>query len=111
MRKDKMARRSKMEIHMDILRAVAEGRHKRTHIMYGANLDWYRLMGHVDSLVKQNLLKKTADDDDAAGYALTQRGKEVLEYYNRFENKLYEKEELLPYEVYGQNMPESWDDS
>jgi predicted transcriptional regulator len=106
MRKAKMVRRSEMEIHMDILRTVSEGRHKRTHIMYGANLDWYRVMAHIDSLVKQNLLKKMADDE-STGYSLTQRGKEVLEYYKRFENKLYERDNLLPYEVYGHNELES----
>jgi len=106
LRRTEVARRSKMEIYMDILKTVAEGRRKRTHIMYGANLDWYRVTDHIDSLIKQDLLKKT--DDDSICYTLTQRGKEVLEYYNRFRNKLHEKDNLLPYEIYSHEKIKSW---
>jgi predicted transcriptional regulator len=104
-----MARRSKMEIYMDILKTVAEGRQKRTHIMYGANLDWYRVTDHIDSLIKQDFLKKKTEDGSIC-YTLTQRGKEVLEYYTQFMNKLHKKENLLPYEVYSRQKPASWDE-
>jgi len=104
-----MTRRSEIEIFMDVLSAVAEGRHKRTHIMYGANLDWYRVTSHIDSLIKQDLLSKNTDDG-SIGYVLTQRGKEVLEYYNRFRNKLNEKDDVLPYEIYKHGKMKSWEE-
>ena len=55
-----MTRRSQMEIYMDILRAVAEGRRRPTHIMYRANLSWARLRRYLNFLVKQGLLEEDA---------------------------------------------------
>jgi predicted transcriptional regulator len=105
-----MARRSEMEIYMDILKTVAEGKIKRTHIMYGANLDWYRLSNHIDSLIKQDLLKKTTIDSSIC-YLLTQRGKEVLEYFTQFMNKFRNKENQLPHEVYRHQKIVGWDEA
>ena len=46
-----MTRRSRIEIHMDILRAVSEGREKPTHIMYRANLSWSKLKNSIENLI------------------------------------------------------------
>ncbi|MDH5689083.1 MAG: transcriptional regulator [Candidatus Bathyarchaeota archaeon] len=94
-----MARRSQMEILIDILKAVANGKRKPTHIMYRANLSWTRLKKQLDFLEKQELLDNTVTDEGAI-FKITPKGKEVLEYFKRIEGELYYKKRTLPTEVY-----------
>ncbi|RJS85402.1 hypothetical protein DRO35_00900 [Candidatus Bathyarchaeota archaeon] len=94
-----MARRSQFEIYLDILKAVAEGKRKPTHIMYRANLSWTRLKKHLDFLIAQGLLKETVNDS-ATIFSLTEKGREVIGYYRRLERILYSKKAILPSEVY-----------
>jgi len=96
-----MARRSQMEILLDMLEAVAGGRQKPTHIMYRANLSWSRLTKHLDLLLKQGLLMRT--EVDGTLYRITRRGKEVLEYSNRVRSEFYPRNRTFPTEVYVQN--------
>ena len=90
-----MTRRSQMEIQMDILRAVANGREKPTHIMYRVNLSWIRLQKCLDILVKQNLLREKMDSANLV-YTLTQKGKEVLSYYAHILGQLNQKKRSIP---------------
>jgi predicted transcriptional regulator len=97
-----MARRSQFEILIDILKAVAEGRRKPTHIMYKANLSWIRLNENLNLLVKQDLLKNIRTEDNGI-YEITVRGKEVLSYFVRVESefaKSTDKRVVRPTEVY-----------
>jgi len=71
-----------MEIHVDILTAVAEGRQKPTHIMYRANLTWARLNNHLQVLLGQKLLAEI-EDNGSSTYSLTDAGKGVVEYYRK----------------------------
>ena len=80
-----MARRSQFEICLDILKAIAEGRRKPTHIMYRANLSWIRLKKYLNFLIAQGLLKKTVSDSSGAIFSLTEKGKEVVKYYMEIE--------------------------
>ncbi|MCD6593311.1 hypothetical protein J7L00_04425 [Candidatus Bathyarchaeota archaeon] len=96
-----MARRSQFEIYLDILKAVAEGKRKPTHIMYRANLSWTRLKKYLDFLIAQGLLKETINDS-ATIFSLTEKGREVIGYYRRLEGVLYSKKPILPPEVYAQ---------
>lgn len=94
-----MGRRSQMEILIDILKAVADGKQKPTHIMYRANLSWVRLKKQLDFLVKQELLVNM-EIDGGKIYKVTRKGKEVLEYFKKLEGELYYKKRALPTEVY-----------
>ena len=94
-----MARRSQMEILIDILKAVANGKRKPTHIMYKANLSWTRLKKQLDFLTKQELLVNTVAEEGTI-YKITPKGKEVLEYFKKIEGELYYKKRALPTEVY-----------
>ena len=94
-----MTRRSQMEIQMDILRAVANGREKPTHIMYRANLSWIRLKKHIDFLIAQNLLVEKVDDGNSV-YSVTTKGVDIIRYFKRIETELYPKRKGLPFEVY-----------
>ncbi len=96
-----MARRSQMEIYIDILKAVAEGKRKPTHIMYRANLSWTRLRKYIDFLISQDLLQERITEG-ASVFALTTKGKDVIGYFKRIEGELYTKNKALPAEVYVQ---------
>jgi len=96
-----MARRSQFEIYLDILKAVAEGKRKPTHIMYRANLSWTRLKKYLDFLISQDLLQETVIDS-ASTFSLTQKGKDVIGYYKRIEGILYPKKNTIPSEIYVQ---------
>lgn len=93
-----MTRRSQMEILVDILRAVADGKHKRTHIMYMTNVNWTRLKKHLNFLTKQDML---VDDkiDGSTIYNITRKGKEVLKYFMKIEGELCNKKKVLSTEI------------
>jgi len=88
-----------MEIHIDILKAVGEGRRKPTHIMYRANLTWARLKRHVDFLIGRNLLTQE-ETNGSTTFSLTTTGKEVLQYHKRLEYQVYRGERAISSEVY-----------
>jgi len=88
-----------MEIHIDILKAVAEGKRKPTHIMYRANLTWTRLKRHMDFLTGRNLLMQE-EVNGSTTFSLTATGKEVLQYYKRLEYQVYRGKRAMPSEVY-----------
>ena len=90
-----------MEIYIDILKAVADGKRRPTHIMYRANLSWTRLKKYLDFLMTQNLLEE-ALDDGATIFAITRKGKDVLGYFKRIESVLYNANRIVPSEVYVQ---------
>lgn len=94
-----MARRSQMEIQMDILKAVAEGKQKPTHIMYRANLSWTRLKKYLDFLITQDLLTKNSTGGSLS-FSLTVKGKDVLGYFRKIEGELYTKRKVRPSQVY-----------
>jgi len=96
-----MTRRSQMEIYIDILKAVAEGKKKPTHIMYRANLSWTRLKKYLDFLISQDLLLEK-NNDGSTVFALTPKGKDVIGYFKRIEGELYHKKKVLPSAVYAQ---------
>jgi len=96
-----MTRRSQMEIYIDILKAVAEGKRKPTHIMYRANLSWTRLKKYLNFLMNQDLLQENLNDG-AVVFSLTPKGKDVLGYFKKIEGGLYHKTKIVPSEVYVQ---------
>jgi len=96
-----MTRRSQMEIYIDILRAVADGKKKPTHIMYRANLSWTRLKRYINFLMSQSLLSEEINEGTTV-FSLTQKGKEVIGYFKMIEGELYHKKKALPSEVYVQ---------
>ena len=90
-----MSRRSQMEIQIDILRAVANGNVKPTHIMYRANLSWTRLQKLLDTLVSKNLLMEKASNEKTK-YKITQKGRKLLEYYRQIVDELTQKTNSIP---------------
>ena len=81
-------RRSKLEIHLDVLNTIRNGVKKPTRIMYGANLSWKPLQRVLDSLINQDLVMEVdpvdpKDKRTSVCYDLTQKGETVLGYFNK----------------------------
>lgn len=75
-------RRSKLEMYVDILKALAHrGPLKLTHIMYKANVNCSVLREYLDFLIKQNLVEERNVGKSRTVFAITQRGITVLKYF------------------------------
>ncbi|MCS7120372.1 MAG: winged helix-turn-helix domain-containing protein [Nitrososphaerota archaeon] len=94
-----MSRRSQMEIYIDILKAVAEGRRRPTHVMCRANLSWTRLKRYIDFLASQDLIREE-EEEGTIIFSLTQKGRDVISYFRRIEGDLYKRKRIIPSEVY-----------
>ncbi len=91
-------RRTKLELYLDVLWVIKNGTRKPTRIMYGANLSWKPLQRILESLVSQELLRAVdategRDKRTNTIYELTQKGENVIQYFNRAK-ELLELEEL-----------------
>jgi predicted transcriptional regulator len=91
-------RRSKMEIYIDILKVLAQkGPLKLTHIMYKANVNCSVLKQNLDFLINQNLIEKQIRhkkrNKTKIRYAITERGKTVIKYFNEVNRALQITEE------------------
>jgi predicted transcriptional regulator len=80
-------RRSKMEMYIDILKVLAQnGPLKLTHVMYKANVNCSVLKQNLDFLIKQNLIEEQITRKKRnklkASYAITERGRTVIKYFN-----------------------------
>jgi len=81
------SRRSKFEIYMDILAEIKGGTVIPTRIMYGVNLSWKPLKQILETLTAQMLIEEQSmgdiDKRTRKVYALTEKGENVLNYFNR----------------------------
>ena len=79
-------RRSKMEMHLDILKILAQkGPLKSTHIMYKSNVNCSVLKKYLDFLIKQELIEEKTLRKERIAYAVTQRGLAVLGYFRELQ--------------------------
>jgi len=81
-------RRSRLEVHLDVLYTIRNGVKKPTRIMYGANLSWKPLQRVLDSLIRQGLVIEIdpidpKDKRTSVCYDLTKKGENVLGYFNK----------------------------
>ena len=78
------SRRSKLDIQLEVLKAVREGVDKPTRIMYSANMSWNPVRKILDSLVKGGLLSvisNTVGNRAKRRYEITEKGVSVLNYF------------------------------
>jgi predicted transcriptional regulator len=83
-------RRSKLEIYIEVLSIVKNGTSKPTRVMYEANLSWDHLQSVLNPMVKQGLIeeidttmeRRRRDKRTTRLYELTQKGENVLRYFN-----------------------------
>ena len=78
------SRRSKLDIRLEVLKAVREGVNKPTRIMYAANMSWNPVRKILDSLVDGGLLSvisNTVGNRSKRRYEITEKGISVLIYF------------------------------
>ncbi len=81
-------RRSRLEVHLEVLYTIRSGVKKPTRIMYGANLSWKPLQRVLGTLIQQGLVIKVDPEDlrdkrTSVCYDLTPKGENVLSYFNK----------------------------
>ena len=75
-------KRSRLEIYLDVLRAVKSGVNKPTGIMYRCNLSWTTLNKILASLTNQNLIQAVWNEQKKS-YVITGRGRQALTYFEK----------------------------
>ena len=96
-------RRSKMEIHLDILKTLAQkGPLKLTHIMYKSNVNCCVLKEYLEFLTQQKLVEEKALRKERIVYEITEKGLTVLKYFRELQNMLsvVEDKERIPPMLY-----------
>ena len=74
-------RRSKLDIQLEVLKAVREGVDKPTRIMYAANMSWEPVKKILDSLVDGGLLsviENTVGNRAKRRFEITEKGISVI---------------------------------
>ena len=77
-----LARRSQLEIRMDMLKVIKQGAEKPTQIMYKANLSWVALQTHLTQMIERGLLKWVTEGTRKR-YELTLKGSSVMYAYQK----------------------------
>ena len=79
-------RRSRLEIRLDVLRAIKTGVKKPTRIMYASNISWTPVQRILKSLVSNGFVREVelkGDKRTSRCYEITQSGLNVLMYLDR----------------------------
>ena len=76
------SRRSRVQISVDVLTAVASGEQKTTRIMYACNLSWNSIKATLDLLASKGYVDEMYENNNRKRYFITSKGKEVLRYYS-----------------------------
>jgi predicted transcriptional regulator len=74
-------KRSALEVEIDILRAIFNGQHKPTRIMYACNTNWIPLKSILNALLKQGAINKIVASKRDEFYT-TARGRNILKLYD-----------------------------
>ncbi|MCW3992476.1 MAG: winged helix-turn-helix domain-containing protein [Candidatus Bathyarchaeota archaeon] len=85
-----MARRSKLEMWLDILSIINSGTSKPTRILYQANLSWRTLQQILGSMVSRGLIRemeilsvRKQDKRTTRRYENTQKGENYIRHFKR----------------------------
>jgi len=77
-------RRSKLDIQLEVLKAVRAGVDKPTRIMYASNISWNPVKKILDRLVDRGLLSVITDNGETRPkrrYQITEKGISVITYF------------------------------
>jgi len=95
-----------MEMYVDILKVLAQnGPLKLTHVMYKANVNCSVLKQNLDFLINQDLIEEQVipkkRNKTKIRYAVTERGKTVIKYFNEVNRALQITDErVIPALIY-----------
>ena len=90
-KKKVLARRSQLEIRMDMLKVIKAGAEKPTQIMYKANLSWVALQTHLSQMIQRGLLRWVSEGTRKR-YELTLKGSSVMYAYQKILEEVGEEE-------------------
>lgn len=91
-----------MELYIDVLRAINNGRKSPSKIVNYANLSYDRVIKCVNFLEEKTLVKSI--DNTRKRYAVTDKGKEVLYYFENIKRNMMLPSKEMPYQ-YNRNTP------
>ena len=83
-----MNRRSRFEIYMDIMMALADGHKNPTRLMYTTNLSWAPLQECLKTLITQELVIESDHSSNRKVYSLTHKGSGITSRYREFAKEL-----------------------
>jgi predicted transcriptional regulator len=86
-------RRSRIELYVDILQAIANGRESPARIVYAANLSYDRVVRHLSFLTEQKLADRI--EGKKKRFRITERGLEVIRYFKEVEAALFLKKKTF----------------
>lgn len=75
-------RRSRFQLSVEVLKAIAGGEHRPTRIMYSCNLSWNSLLSILSTLESKGYVENQSVDGKRKRYCVTGEGSEVISYYN-----------------------------
>jgi predicted transcriptional regulator len=76
-------RRSKLEIQLEVLKAIRAGVDKPTRIMYAANISWNPVSKMLEDLVGRGLISVNTNGGNGSKrrYEITEKGISVVNYF------------------------------
>jgi predicted transcriptional regulator len=77
-------RRSKLNIQLEVLKAIRAGVDKPTRIMYATNMSWAPVRKILDRLVDRGLVSVITDNGETRTkrrYEITEKGISVITYF------------------------------
>lgn len=88
-------RRSRIELYVDVLRAINNGRRSPSRVVYAANPSYDRVIRCINFLVEQGLAQRIEEEKPKKRYTVTERGAEVIRYFNEVETALFYKKKAF----------------
>ena len=80
-------RRSRLEIHLEILAAVKQGMDKPTRIMYAVNMSWKPVQRILSHLLEQGFLAEVINIESKQSkrrrYQITEKGEKIIDYFEK----------------------------
>jgi len=82
------ARRSQMELQVEVLHAIYRGRDSPSRIVYAANLSYDRVLKCIRFLEERSLIAKKEGEQGSPRYRVTEKGTEVIGHFTRIRSAL-----------------------
>jgi len=83
-----------MELHVDVLQAIANGRESPARIVYAANLSYDRVVKCLNFLEEQNLIQRI-ENIKKRRYKVTSKGMDVIRYFTQVQSALFYKKKTI----------------
>ncbi len=87
-------RRSRVELYVDILQAIANGRESPAKVVYAANLSYDRVVKCLEFLEEQGLVQQNSETMKRR-FKITSKGMDVVRYFGEVQNALFYKNRIV----------------